>query len=52
MELAKAHEPVRGTVTTFELVEPLVVPLQVPVKPLANVTAGEAGTVNGDGKVT
>ena len=52
VECAKAHVPVRSTVTTFEVVEPLVVPVQVPVKPLANETVGDAGTVNDDGRVT
>ena len=50
--LARVQLPVRESVTTLATVEPVVVPVQVPPKPLANETVGEAGTVNDDGSVT
>jgi len=48
---ASAQDPLRVMVTTWPLVEPVVVPVQVPVKP-ENETVGVAGMVNPAGKVT
>jgi len=46
---ASAQLPVMVNVITLETVVP-VVPLQAPLKPETEVTTGDAGTVNADGK--
>lgn len=49
---ARVQLPVSEIVTTLDVVEPVVVPVHVPPKPLAKETLGDAGTVNDDGNVT
>ena len=51
LEFVSAQVPLMVIVTTWPDVEPVVVPVQVPVNPDAKVTVGDAGITKPDAKV-